>query len=177
MTYDHHTIMDAIRTTDLAILQDIASQWDEFPSGKDASGEPWLLQAIHCGSRGTVEWMLSHGASPRIDASHGGYTVLHTAIERDGPEKYSIMRALIMAGADVDEFGIHGYTPAHHAAVRNDVEALRLLHESGADFSLRTTVDDYHTPLEEARSLNAPKAADAICYLESLESGSSCSLS
>lgn len=173
MTYDEHSFLDAIRTTDLAILQDLASHWDEFPSGKDDTGEHWLIHAIHCGTLEMVQWMLSHGATPRIDAPDDGYTVLHTAIEREGPEKYPIMRALIAAGADVDEFGIHGYTPAHLAAVRNDVEALRVLHESRADFTLRTIVDDYYTPLEEARSLKTLKAADAIRYLESLERESS----
>lgn len=161
--------MDAIRTTDLATLQDVASHWDEFPSGKDDSAKHWLIHAIDCGTRETVGWMLSHGATPRIGAPDDGYTVLHTVIEREGPEKYPIMRALIAAGADIDEIGIHGYAPAHQAAVRNDVEALRILHESGADFSIRTTVDDYFTPLEEARSLNEQRAADAIRYLETLE--------
>lgn len=80
------------------------------------------------------------------------------------------MRALIAAGANVDEIGIHGYAPAHLAAVRNDVEALKILRENGADFSIRTPVDDCYTPLEEARSLNEQRAGDAIRYLETLES-------
>lgn len=175
MTYDQHSILDAIRITDLAILQDLASHWDDFPSGKDDTGEHWLIHAICRGTLETVQWMLSQGATPLIDAPDDGYTVLHTAIERDGPEKYPIMRALIAAGADVYEFGIHGYAPAHLAAVRNDVEALRVLYESHADFTLRTIVDDYYTPLEEARSLNALDAEDAIRYLESLERQSSSS--
>lgn len=69
----------------------------------------------------------------------------------------------------MNEIGIHGYAPAHHAAVRNDVEALKILYEKGADFSLRTTVDDYATPLEEARPMTQWHANEAIALLQSLE--------
>jgi ankyrin repeat protein len=51
------------------------------------------------------------------------------------------------------------------AAARDDVEALRLLVQYGADLNIRTDVDDYSTPLEEARSLGKRNAAS---YLESV---------
>jgi hypothetical protein len=58
------------------------------------------------------------------------------------------------------------------AAAWNDVAALRILHKAGADFSLRTRIDEYATPLEEAMLLgNAP---EAVAYLQSIaEQGAS----
>lgn len=167
MNQNHRAIMDAILNADLATLEEIATHESGFPEGGDDSGRYWITHAVDCGSCEIVEWMLARGASPLIPAEDG-YTVLHSAIERDMEDKYPVMRALIAAGVNVDEIGIHGYTPAHLAAVRNDVEALKVLHENGADFSIRTTVDNYYTPLEEARSLNEQRAGDAIRYLETL---------
>ncbi len=169
MKYDYRAIIELIRTADLEAMAELAGCWDEFPSGKDDFlGRHWITNAIDCGSVEVVSWMLSHGASVPIEVDDG-YTVLHSVIERSKDDKYQMMRMLIDAGADVDEIGIHGYAPAHHAAVRNDVEALKILHESGADFRLRTTVDDYATPLEEACSMTQRHAVEAIAFLQILE--------
>jgi ankyrin repeat protein len=169
MTHDYRTIMDAIQRADQTALEEIATYWSEFPEGvDDFIGRHWITNAIDCGNAEIVAWMLSHGATPQIKIDDG-YTVLHSAIERSQRDKYQMMRDLIAAGADINAIGIHGYTPAHLAAVRNDVEALRILHDSGADFSIRTTVDDYYTPLEEVRASKPINTAEAISYLESLE--------
>jgi ankyrin repeat protein len=169
MKYDYYAIIEIIRAADFEAMEELAKCWDEFPCGKDDFiGRHWITNAIDCGSVEVVSWMLSHGASVPIEVDDG-YTVLHSVIERSKDDKYRMMRILIDAGADVDEIGIHGFAPAHHAAVRNDVEALKILHESGADFKLRTTVDDYATPLEEARSMNQRDAAEAIDFLQALE--------
>jgi hypothetical protein len=169
MKYDYDAIMEAIRASDFEAMNELAGCWDEFPCGRDDfHGRHWITNAIDCGNVEVVSWMLSHGASLPIEVDDG-YTVLHSVIERSKNDKYQMMKILIDAGADVDEIGIHGYAPAHHAAVRNDVRALKILHENGADFSLRTTVDDYATPLEEARSMTRRNATEAIGFLQSLE--------
>jgi uncharacterized protein len=169
MKYDYRAIMELIRTADFEAMAELAECWGDFPSGKDdAVGRHWITNAIDCGSVEVVAWMLSHGASVPIEVDDG-YSVLHSAIERNNEDKYAMMRILIDAGADVNEIGIHGYAPAHQAAVRNDVEALKILHEGGADFTLRTTVDDYATPLEEARSMSPRHAAEAIDFLQALK--------
>ena len=169
MKYDYRAIMELIRTADFEAMAELAECWDDFPSGRDDFiGRHWITNAIDCGSVEVVAWMLSHGASVPIEVDDG-YSVLHSVIERSNEDKYELMKILIDAGADVNEIGIHGYAPAHQAAVRNDVEALKILHESGADFSLRTTIDDYATPLEEARSMNRRRAAEAIDFLQTLE--------
>ena len=99
-----------------------------------------------------------------------GETPLHTALELDTANRYHVMALLIEAGADVNLKGTNDWTPAHHAAARNDVQALALLVEKGADLSIKTNIDDYTTPLEEAKLLSQhTNCSDAIAYLESLE--------
>jgi uncharacterized protein len=169
MKYDYRSIMEAIHAANFEAMEKLSKCWDEFPSGTDDFiRRHWITNAIDCGSVEVVSWMLSHGAYVPIEVDDG-YTVLHSVIERSTEDKYQMMRILIDAGADVNEIGIHGYAPAHHAAVRNDVESLKILHEHGADFSLRTSVDDYATPLEEARSMTQRHPAEAIDFLQALE--------
>jgi uncharacterized protein len=45
---------------------------------------------------------------------------------------------LIVAGAPLNLKGVNDWTPAHIAATRDDVEALRILVRHGADLSIRT---------------------------------------
>ena len=72
MTYDHRTIMDAIRNADQSVLEELASCWSEFPAGvDDFIGNPWITNAISCGNAEVVAWMLSHGATPKIEIDDG----------------------------------------------------------------------------------------------------------
>jgi len=56
------------------------------------------------------------------------------------------------------------------AAARNDVTALKIFVKYGADLSIRTDIDDYATPLEEARILHNLKfnCSYAIAFLENI---------
>lgn len=95
-----------------------------------------------------------------------GYTPLHAAIERsDSGDRLEILKLLLQAGAPINLKGINDWTPAHMAAARDDVDALKILVQFGADLSLRTEIDDYATPLEEARNLGK---MNAVRYLESV---------
>jgi ankyrin repeat protein len=76
-----------------------------------------------------------------------------------------VLERLLRAGAPVNLKGLNDWTPAHMAAARDDVEVLRLLVAHGADLTIRTTIDDYATPLEEVRTLGQHRAA---AFLESL---------
>lgn len=91
-----------------------------------------------------------------------GYTVIHSALERAQPDKYDIIELLLKHGAPVNAHGINDWTPAHMAAVREDIEALELLIRFGADLSIRTRIDDYATPLEEARNLKKSRAVEFL---------------
>ena len=48
------------------------------------------------------------------------------------------------------------------AAAREDIEALKILIKHGADLTVRTNIDDYATPLEEAQILGRTKSVDFL---------------
>ncbi|MFY9233773.1 MAG: ankyrin repeat domain-containing protein [Fimbriimonadaceae bacterium] len=151
---------------DIAALGELALTEEGFPAGEDPwLHRHWLTNAIDCGSAKVVRWMLQKGASP-VFADGEGYTSLHSAIEREEADKYEIMTMLIEFGADLNAHGVNDWTPAHLAAARDDVEALRILNAANADFSIRTRIDSHLTPLEEARLLG--HSPEAVAYLKGL---------
>ena len=170
---DYEHIMSAIMRGDIATLDDVALMLDDFPCGRDDFiHRHWITNAVDCGDLGVVKWMLQHGASVQFDADDG-YSVIHSVLEREKADRLAMLRLLIEAGADVNVHGIHDYTPAHMAATKNDVEALKILIEAGADLSVRTRIDEYATPLEEA--IHMGDAEEAVLFLQSLSSISSTS--
>lgn len=84
--------------------------------------------------------------------------MVHSALERGQPDKYEVIELLLKHGAPINAHGINDWTPAHMAAVREDIEALKLLIRFGADLSIRTRIDECATPLEEARNLKKMRA-------------------
>ena len=150
---------------DIVRLEELAELEESFPNGTDNFlGRRWVRNAIDSESVVSVRWMLSK----RVDLlfqDDEGYTPLHSAIECGPQFRHAILRALLEAGAAVNLKGINDWTPAHHAAFRNDVEALKLLVAFGADLGIRTEIDDYATPLEEARTFGC---AEASAYLASV---------
>ncbi len=155
MNDDYNSIMDAIIKGDLESLVLYSELVEDFPNGEDHFiNRQWITNAIDCGNLKIVEWMIKMGVSLVFNDAEG-YSVLHSAIEREKDDKYAIMQILLENGADINAKGINGWTPAHMAAVRNDLEALILLKKLGADFSVRTEIDDYATPYEEALSCGA----------------------
>lgn len=76
--------------------------------------------------------------------------LVYAAIERSDPDKYDVLQAFIDAGADMHARGFNDYTPAHLAAVNDDLRALEILRRSGANFLIRTRIDHRLTAIEEA---------------------------
>jgi ankyrin repeat protein len=93
--------------------------------------------------------------SPVNYKSDEGYPVLHSAIDREKPDRHQVLDLLCVAGADVQARGLNDWTPLDMAAARNDIEAMKILLRYGADVWQRTRIDEYATPLEEARTLHA----------------------
>lgn len=157
MNDDYDIIMKSIMGGDLESLNEYSEMFDDFPNGKDHFvNRNWITNAINCGNIGVVEWMLQKGVSV-IFRDDEGHTVLHWAIDRENEDRYDMMRTLLKHGADVNMKGDNDWTPSHMAAVRNDLEALKILKLFDADLSIRTEVDDYATPYEEALQCGAAK--------------------
>lgn len=147
--YDH--VLGLLASGGEAEWQELEQLVDGFPDGIDAFiGRRWITNAVDCGSVASVRWILTRNVDLRFQDGEG-YTVLHSALDRKGPERYELLEVLLNAGAEVNAKGINDWTPAHMAAVREDVDALRQLMKYGADLAIRTNIDSYATPLEEAR--------------------------
>jgi ankyrin repeat protein len=146
-------------------FEELSKSVDGFPTGKDSFiGRSWICHAVDCGSISAVRWMLDQGVS--LDIHDGeGYSLLHCAIERTLPDKYEILELLLKHRAPVNEHGFNDWTPAHLAAARQDIEALKILIRYGADMHERTRIDHYATPLEEAKVLKRQKSIE---FLEGL---------
>ncbi len=147
-------------------------QWDAlaeevagFPDGvDDFVHSRWIVNAVGTASKRSIQWMLEKGVELDF-CDDAGYTPVHIALEREGPDRYEVLEALLQAGAPINLKGINDWTPAHMAAAQDDVRALRILVRCGADLSIRTDIDEYATPLEEARNL---RKLNAVRYLESV---------
>jgi ankyrin repeat protein len=163
---DYDDIMEPLMAGDVTALEEIASIVEGFPSGKDDFvSRHWITNAIDCGTKEVVAWMLSKKV-PVVFRDDEGCTVLHSAIDREKPDRFEIIRMLLEAGADINAHGFNDWTPAHQAAVRDDVESLKILVEAGADLSIQTRIDNYATPLEEAEILG--KSPNAVAYLRNI---------
>jgi len=165
MSQTYTRVMALLASGSSADWERLSFEIPGFPEGvDDLVSRRWIINAVGTGSRQSIEWMISKNV--RLDfRDEEGYTPLHVAIERRAPDRHEILELLLRAGAPVNLKGVNDWTPAHMAAARNDVDALKLLVRYGADLSIRTDIDDYATPLEEARSLGKHSAAR---YLESV---------
>lgn len=159
-------VLGLLRNGTVADWEALSRELSDFPHGvDDLIRRRWILNAIgDGGSKASVEWMLSKKVELNF-RDEEGYTPVLTALERKTTDKYELLEMLLKAGASPNLKGVNDWTPAHMAAARDDVEALKILVRYGADLSIRTDIDDYATPFEEAVNLKKVKAAK---YLESV---------
>lgn len=162
---DDQLILAALAAGDESQLEEIRQLIDSFPEGVDTRmGHHWIMHALDCGSIGSIRWILGQGITlDFVEAD--GYGVVHSALERSGPDRYEVLELLLSHGAPVNAHGINDWTPAHMAAAKENIEALQMLIRFGADLSIRTRIDDCATPLEEAKILDKQKS---IQFLEQL---------
>jgi uncharacterized protein len=100
-----------------------------------------LFAAIEAHDLGRVVDLLSKGADPNAtEAQHRAWRPLHTAIdELDEGGSIDVVKVLLERGADVNGWdGLHEASPIIMALVRNNMPALRLLLEAGADPNVRS---------------------------------------
>jgi ankyrin repeat protein len=165
MSREYQQLMELLASGTAEQLEALSHEVPGFPHGVDnLVNRRWIVNAVGSGSKISVQWMLGKGVDLNF-RDEEGYTPLHVAIERNASDRYEMLELLLRAGAPINLKGINDWTPAHMAAARDDVEALKILVHYGADLSIRTDIDDYATPLEEARNLGKVNAAR---YLESV---------
>jgi len=158
-------VLDVLRTGTVDALDALARERDDFPDGLDPyMGTRWIQHAIASGAAESVRWMIARNVALDF-CDEGGYTPVHSVLERARGDRLELLDLLLRAGAPVNRKGFNDWTPAHKAAATDDVDALRVLVRHGADLAIRTVIDDCATPLEEARLLGQ---ANAVAYLESL---------
>jgi ankyrin repeat protein len=159
MSVQYKRMIDILATGSPDQWNQLVSEVPDFPHGvDDFVNRRWIINAVGSGSKEAVSWMLGKNVELNF-RDEEGYTPLHAALERAAPERYEFLEVLLTAGAPVNLKGINDWTPAHMAAARDDVRALKILIRFGADLSIRTAIDDYATPLEEARNLGQANAA------------------
>ena len=158
-------IFEMLERGSIEELEKIAQTTESFPCGKDDFIERfWITNAIDCGSLEAIRWMLSKKV-PLDFRDDEGYTPILSAIDREKTDKYEVLELLINNGAPINKQGINDWTPLHMAAARNDIKALDILVKHGANLTIKTRIDNYATPLEEARSLGRK---EAVRFLENL---------
>ncbi|HVQ28046.1 MAG TPA: ankyrin repeat domain-containing protein [Vicinamibacteria bacterium] len=161
----YRRVVEVLESGAVDQLEALAHELPGFPDGEDPFlGRRWITNALGEGSKRAVEWMLQKGVDLTF-CDPEGYTPIHTTLDRARDDRYELLDALLKAGAPVNVKGANDWTPAHMAAARDDVDALRILVRHGADLTIRTDIDDYATPLEEARNLGRTKA---VHFLESV---------
>ncbi|MGB5472405.1 MAG: ankyrin repeat domain-containing protein [Gammaproteobacteria bacterium] len=165
MSKDYDYVSGVLKTGTTEQLEELAELVDDFPNGEDDfTGRRWIRNAIDFGSSVAIAWMLEK----KVDLAFSddeGYPALLSAIVSERYDRYAILEMLLEHGAPTDIRGINDWTSLHMAAARNDVKALKLLLDYGADSTAKTRIDNYATPLEEARMLGSN---DAVKYLEAV---------
>ncbi len=140
----------------------LAAEIPSFPEGKDGWLERhWVTSAVDVGSTASVAWMVKQRV-PLQFRDDEGFTVLHSCLHREEEDRHELLALLVAGGADVNLKGTNDWTPLHMAGARGDLEAIRILMDAGADPSIRTVIDNYATPAEEADHLGQHGAARLI---------------
>lgn len=160
---DYMAVIQSLKTGTVSEWEEFAEILDGFPDGKDTYiDDHWLNHALSLGRKEAVEWMVAV-KKVNLDFCDAGYTPVLSVLEREDADRYDLLTLLLEHGADINAKGSNDWTPLHHAAVQEDLRGLEILLAHGADLSIRTDIDDYATPLEEARNLKKTKA---VAFLE-----------
>ncbi len=156
-------IHEAFKRGDLVGLKTLLGHPPDFPNcrGPRGVGEIILEYAIYWSPLPFIRTLLELGADPNYN-DHAGFPSLIAALSTARTDKLEEIELLISFGADLHGRGVNDYTPLHYAASLDDPRAIELILRHGADPNLRTTIDDFETPLELAQHYEKAGAADVL---------------
>jgi ankyrin repeat protein len=148
----------AFRAGDLDALRAAVDDPDAIPNGvMPITIGPCLIYAIYHSPIAFIRTLLEIGADPNAPVDDGFpplIAALSCSRTQPGsparPDVADIIALLLSFGTDPDQRGLNDYTPLHMAVAEQNVGAVKLLLDAGADPALRTRIDDCETPLEMA---------------------------
>jgi ankyrin repeat protein len=164
----------AFRAGDLEALRAAVDDPAAIPNGQmPLTIGPCLEYAIYHSPVAFIRGLLEIGADPN-PADHAGFPPIIAALSCSRPAPGTVPRAdvpeiirlLLSFGADPNQRGINDYTPLHMAVGLENLPALTLLLEAGANPRLRTRIDDYETPREMAVDAGFREIANVLAAYE-----------
>jgi uncharacterized protein len=157
-------IDDAFKAGDFEELSQAlggSPRWfDETMPFEFGLGRP-VEYAIYWSPLAFVEQLIEAGSNVNYE-DEAGFPALIAALSTDRVDRLQLVEILIQHGADLHRRGVNDWTPLHYAVSRSDLDAIRLLLESGADPTLRTRIDDFTSPLEEAEAAGLDECASVL---------------
>jgi uncharacterized protein len=157
----------AFRAGDLAALRAAVDDPASIPNGVISPAIGSCLEyAIYHSPVGFIRTLLEIGADPN-PADHTGFPPLIAALSCSRthpgsparPDVAEIIALLLEFGADPNQRGINDYTPLHMAASEENLAAVELLLDAGADPGSRTRIDECETPLQLAERAGLTRVA------------------
>jgi ankyrin repeat protein len=160
----------AFRAGDLAALRAAVDDPAGVPNGVLPLAIGSCLEyAVYHSPIAFIRTLLELGANTN-PVDHAGFPPLIAALSCSRPQPgapgrtdvLDVLNLLLEFGADPNQRGVNDYTPLHMAVAENNLAAIRVLLEAGADRQSRTRIDECETPAEMARRAGLDDAAEML---------------
>lgn len=152
----------AFQQGDLLQIQAELGNPEDFPNTQWGDcGDLCLDYAIYHAPITLVRELLELGADPNY-VSPDGFPSLFAALTAKQSDRALRLLLLLDFGADIQQRGANDYTPLHLAATNDDADSVFILLSRGADPLVKTRIDHYGTPFEEARRSGHAIGLDAL---------------
>ena len=122
-----------ILLTSVAVVSSQQQQQEQQQQEQPQQQRDNLLHSIAAGQIDTAYRLISQGHNPNIAEVPSGWTPLIHAVHRND---FHLTRALLNAGADIDQGCTDGWTPLMFACVHGHVDLIRLLLEYRANIHI-----------------------------------------